>query len=388
MKSSDDCTLHLFPDAPAPRLEPANNQKTLPVARIATGGRTPLTKEQKAFNALLKKIDGKRNQLAEWKEAIPAFKTRYVKDLLPLEKKELEYKLELIRLFDAAYDRKGATRTEKKKLSVLILDFLGSVLERSNDEAHKALYEKYAQADFDTEQSAELDSMKAMLEDALGMDLNGIDIGSPESVMQGIEKEFLAEEERRQAQQAARPKTAKQKAREAQQIEEEKLMSQSIREVYRKLVGSLHPDRESDPAEKQRKTELMQQANDAYKKGNLLELLELQLRLEQIDQTHLASMAPQQMKRYTQILKDQLGELEEEVLFMKHQFAAEFGIAPYAIGKADQIMAILDEDKQSYEEEIQSLQAMLDHAGDPQSLKTWLKMVKLQRVRVPNYGFF
>ena len=51
-------------------------------------------------------------------------------------------------------------------------------------------------------------------------------------------------------------------------------MSQSIREVYRKLAGALHPDRESDPQERERKTALMQRVNQAYAKNNLLQLLD------------------------------------------------------------------------------------------------------------------
>jgi curved DNA-binding protein CbpA len=42
-----------------------------------------------------------------------------------------------------------------------------------------------------------------------------------------------------------------------------------VREVFRKLASELHPDRETDPAEHARKTELMQRVNQAYKAGDL-----------------------------------------------------------------------------------------------------------------------
>jgi hypothetical protein len=48
--------------------------------------------------------------------------------------------------------------------------------------------------------------------------------------------------------------------------------------------GKAHPDREPDPHERERKTALMQRANHAYGKNDLLKLLELQLELEHIDQ--------------------------------------------------------------------------------------------------------
>lgn len=79
--------------------------------------------------------------------------------------------------------------------------------------------------------------------------------------MQRLESQFRAQHEAGQGQTAPRKKTAKQLARDAQREAEEKQMSQSIREVYRKLASALHPDREPDPVERQRKTELMQRAN-------------------------------------------------------------------------------------------------------------------------------
>ncbi|CAL1242028.1 hypothetical protein [Candidatus Methylocalor cossyra] len=51
----------------------------------------------------------------------------------------------------------------------------------------------------------------------------------------------------------------------------------------------------------------MQQANEAYERGNLLELLELlelQLQLEYIDPAHLANLSADRLKHYIQILKD------------------------------------------------------------------------------------
>jgi len=59
--------------------------------------------------------------------------------------------------------------------------------------------------------------------------------------------------------------------------------TRAVREVFRKLASELHPDRETDPAEHARKTELMQRVNQTYKAGDLLALLELQLSIEQID---------------------------------------------------------------------------------------------------------
>ena len=101
-------------------------------------------------------------------------------------------------------------------------------------------------------------------------------------------------------------KTKKQLEKEAHQQEEEALASKSVQEVYRKLVAALHPDREPDPDEQKRKTELMQRVNIAYGKKDLLLLLALQLEIEQIDPAHLNHIADSRLKYFNKILKEQL----------------------------------------------------------------------------------
>jgi hypothetical protein len=62
-------------------------------------------------------------------------------------------------------------------------------------------------------------------------------------------------------------KSAKTIVRETLRDEAAQGGTQAVREVFRKLVSELHPDRETDPAEHARDTELMQRVNQAYKAG-------------------------------------------------------------------------------------------------------------------------
>ena len=94
-----------------------------------------------------------------------------------------------------------------------------------------------------------------------------------------------------------------------------------MREVFRKLVSELHPDRETDPVEYARKTEAMQRVNQAYKAGDLLALLEMQLRIEQIDPAALAGLAEERLRHYIHVLEEQSRRLRDEL--------AEF-VAPFA----------------------------------------------------------
>ena len=86
-----------------------------------------------------------------------------------------------------------------------------------------------------------------------------------------------------------------------------------MREVFRKLASELHPDREPDPAERARKTELMKEVNQAYRAGDLLALFELQLGIEQLDPATLADFADEKLLRDVHVLEEQSRRLREEL---------------------------------------------------------------------------
>ena len=367
---------------------PLLSRKALLSPSLVLTSAAPLNKDQKAFNTLIKKIDARRAELADWGEAIPLFKQRYVSELLPLRDRETALHIQLALSLDMAHGQKGVTKGEKRKLSTMIAELALLVLARKDDDQIKALYNTHSQSDFDVEEAARQNDMKSMLEEMLGMDLgDDIDLNSPDEVMQRLESQFRAQHEAGQGQTAPRKKTAKQLARDAQREAEEKQMSQSIREVYRKLASALHPDREPDPVERQRKTELMQRANEAYEKGNLLQLLELQLQLEHINQTHLATLGEERLKHYIKILKGQLGELEAEIQHVEYGFAAEFGLSPFERLRPHELMPMLHADLADCEINIRRVQAELDNVGDPKQLKAWLKTITLRRQRTTDLDF-
>ena len=125
-----------------------------------------------------------------------------------------------------------------------------------------------------------------------------------------------AEQQAREARQArAQFNGQASRADAAQQLNDEAALqaSQSVREIFRKLASAMHPDREPDAALRQRKTQLMQQANQAYQHNDLLTLLSMQLDLEQIDEQHLAGLPDARLAHYNQVLREQLAALQQEV---------------------------------------------------------------------------
>jgi curved DNA-binding protein CbpA len=60
------------------------------------------------------------------------------------------------------------------------------------------------------------------------------------------------------------------------------MAAQSLKTVYLKIAAMIHPDREQDETKKAEKTELFQQASQAYEQQDLFYLLKLNYSLNRI----------------------------------------------------------------------------------------------------------
>jgi len=346
-----------------------------------------LSKGQKAFNTLIQQIEKRRHCLGAWEAVTPVFQNKYTDELLPLEKVCTDLQVKMVHLLEQAYDEKGLTKSERRTISELIAGLAGELIEEQDDAQLKAIYNRHSQSDYDSEAATELEGMKSALEAMLGEELgNDIDMSSPEDLLQRahakMEEEYAreaAENQAREERRAKRKKSAKQLAAEARQEAEKAELSQSIREVYRKLASALHPDRETDPLERERKTALMQRANQAYGNNNLLQLLELQLELEHIDQSAINNISEDRLKHYNAILKEQVGELDQEILYVEARFRDAYGIAPFVRISPDTVVRGLAGDIEAVRQTVRDLEEDLLVFQDPKALKSWLKSVKRQR---------
>ncbi len=347
-------------------------------------GQPHLTKAQKAFNNLIKQVEKKRAQLMAWETAIPAFQQKYARELAPLLEASADMQVEMVHCLDQVNDQKGLTKAERRMIADLIIELAGTLLAEREDEKLKALYNKYHHVDYDSQEAADLAHMKDLFEEMTGFDLgDDVDLRSPEDVMRRAQEQMqekLAQEEAaRQARgehKAKRKKSAKQIAKEEKQQAEAQQIRLSIREVYRKLASALHPDRETDPQEREHKTSLMQRVNQAYEKNNLLQLLELQLELEHIDQSHINNLGEERLAHYNKILKEQLRELEDEIIRVEGDFSVHFGIDPFVQLSPATIMHHLARDIVLTQQAIRDMKQELADLQDIKKAKAWLKKMR------------
>ena len=93
----------------------------------------------------------------------------------------------------------------------------------------------------------------------------------------------------------------------------QKMAEQSLRMVYLKIAAIIHPDREQDEHIKVEKTELLQQANQAYELKDLFYLLKLQIQIEQNRGTTQKALSNQQIKFYKLALDAQKQQLDSQI---------------------------------------------------------------------------
>ena len=361
---------------------------------VVTGHDQPkLSKGQQAFNKLIKQIEKKRVQLSDWETAIPLYQQKYASELLPLVKDLMDMQVEFMHSLDRASDHKEMKKSERGVIASLIVDLAGELLASRDDTELKAIYNKHSNSDYDSKEAANIKGMKSMLEDVLGVELgDDLDMSSPEDLFKRVEaqmkEEWAQHHADRQAWEESRPKrkkSAKQLAKEARQQAEEQQISLSIREVYRKLASALHPDRETDLKERERKTALMQRVNQAYEKRNLLQLLKLQLELEHIDQAAVNNISEDRLKHYNKILKEQLAELEQEILHVEDEFTAQFGIDPFEKISPGTIMRDLATEIVGIQHTIRDIKKDVLAFEDIKKVKAWLKKIRRHAIEMDDF---
>ncbi len=341
-----------------------------------------LSPAQKKFNNLIKKIDAQKQLLAEWQEMFERCRRDAIEKLAPLKQSMKEQQTAMVQLLDQQFTSNKFTKIQQEKLTYLIVELCEELLCGDDNAELKAMYNQYTESDYDSEAAKEQgvanEFMKSMFEKEFGVDLDDddIDLQNPQTTAERLAAKVKQLEAEAEAAAAARPqrkKSAKQLAKEAREAEEAANVSKSIQAVYRQLTGALHPDREQNPVERERKTELMQQVTVAYSNKDLLKLLELQLAVEQIDQNKLGSLSTERLKHYNKILSDQLAELQDEVMLKEEQIRMMLQLSPFEPLSPSRLVTLLKHDIQAMQAELKCIQNNLQVFQDVRNLKVWLK---------------
>ncbi|MEK6420230.1 MAG: J domain-containing protein [Burkholderia gladioli] len=379
---------------------------------VPATGAAGLSPSQRQFNALTRQVSARRERLRAWEAVWPAFQQRYVDEWVPLARDVTSRETELVRQLDVAFDMKGLTRAERALVAELIVHFVRPLLGGETDRELRAIVARHRfpeQAGGDGRSGASRQGRARSRDQApVAPDAPAAapEAESEEAMMARIQAELDEQEARahahaeaRQARQSERSERqrAKRKA-EAAQAEAEAAatqpgdraqaaddeasgavaelppaqVSRSLRDLYRRLASALHPDREPDAAERERKTALMQRLNRAYDKQDLLQLLELERDLGPADADRLAGAGDDLLQHYNGMLKAQLGSLDRELHRVENDFRQGYGIGAGTVLSPDNALRTLGDEIVALRRAQAELADDLLAFRDIGALKDWL----------------
>ncbi|MEJ7804737.1 MAG: hypothetical protein WKG03_02290 [Telluria sp.] len=341
--------------------------------RLADHQKSTITsKVRTQFNALVTKLDAERKRLAAWHDAMPRMRARADAELMPLGDRFCERQRELIKLFDATYQTKKLTKKEREKLSDLICNLTLALLDGGEDAELIEIYERHSgQAELadDPDFMALNDIIEKMMNDALE---NGGDPFGPPQEDAGADATGAPGG-------GAKAANRKPSAAAIRKEAEEARLAQSVREIFRKLASALHPDREVDPAERTRKTGLMQRANVAYAANDLLGLLELQFEVDQIDASKLDTLGEERIKQYNKVLTKQVAQVRREIDELEHWLEYAMGVQARGRVTPAQMEKTLTAEIETFKRKITGIELDLQDFQDIKILKSFLKTYRIER---------
>jgi hypothetical protein len=344
---------HLFDDP-----NPAALVRSESAARALTGN-------QRRFNQLAERLQKLRTELATWQRAADRYHQRAVAELEPLQRQMLAEQraavLALDRLLGSNAKGERLTRVRRTKLAGLLVTVAGAVLESGSDGEIETIFDRYSELSYEEMQRAEVDLAEAVFGHVFGEDLvAGHGASSVEELIDHAGEQLHSKFEAEAAERArARRSSGGAAARERE-------ASQSVRDVFRRLAGALHPDREPDAGERARKTALMQRVNRAYESNDLLDLLSVQSEIEQIDVSHLAQASEERLGHYCAVLREQERALQAELNAIQMPFRSALGIGPHDSIQPAMLDLLIDRDAGGLRKALQQLRHDMEAFHDPQ----------------------
>ena len=332
-----------------------------------------LSAGQKRFNQLLERTETLANKIEAARELVDAHRIASGATLRPLEDRRNTLMRDMAMWLDDRLKRPGLTRKQQQMASGIICG-LTSGLALLGFEDMRALHDAHSDESLADQEKANAADAQAFMEEMLGQAVGGDqEFANTEELLRAsleqVRQQAQAHERSRAAHKARRAKAAQQK-QAGQQTQD---ADAALRNIYRQLASALHPDRETDPAERARKTGLMSEVNAAYGRRDLLALLQLQLRADLVDARKVSGMAKEKIAALSVLLNERAEALTRELREFEEQTRAEFELPPYLPLAAVGLRRHLLEQKHGVLADIGMMQRDSIRVRDDAEFKRWLR---------------
>lgn len=346
-------------------------------------GTRALTTQGRRFYTLALQIAQVRQKLKKWQENMGMFRQGYTEELLPLRAELTAARRQCVFALDELLGSPDWTRAQRDTLSKVVCNNAAELLYGQDDESLKAVYDKYAEGDFDTKREQMLSTVRNMMK--VKFDLNAVD-GEKIGVPVDVQRKRRSEMESKQPEIGAKHLHQGGDASQQRCDEVSMQVAQAVHEIFRNVSKRLRPEHDGDCMQGDVKAVLRHRANQAYEANDLLTLLELQFEVEQIEAVCIEKLSDDRLKIYNAILGDHLVQLRKEVLKVEVGFCTDFGLMPTRGMNPNNLRQLL-------EQNIRQLRANLNHQlhnmsmlADSETTRQWLEQYKQSlRDEVPDF---
>lgn len=275
--------------------------------KVSLQQRSEPSAQQKKLNRLIDKIEQQKVSLSTWQNAQAEIQQHIRQKLMPVYSNLHEVLFQqLDQLWNMLHSHEFS-KADMQQLDEKIAQ-LAQMLKRSKMLSAEQL-ELVKQIDTFYQQH---------VQESVKKNKKAQSIKSEESAEHGAE--FGEDFEQYAAEQQQAREQAKQQRQQQKREQAEQMAAQSLKTVYLKIAAMIHPDREQDETKKEEKTELFQQASQAYEKQDLFYLLKLQLQLEQNKGLGAKELSAEQLRFYKLALDAQSQQLESQIAEILNSF--------------------------------------------------------------------
>jgi hypothetical protein len=343
----------------------------------ASGPKAPLA--SRGYQLQLKRIQKLQQQLQELDALALAHRLALQQQVHPLQVEHRQQLRAMVLLIDERLQGKTLAAPQRRA-GVTILCRMAATLARSGDQAMAALHDRHSPTSLATQARARSEAIRADIEAALGQPMHDL---PPEANAEQILAAGMARlrEQRAHADESKRARAERRRAKSQKssrtpvgpQAGDVPEGSNLLRSLFRRLASALHPDRESDPAARERKTTLMSQANAAHARRDLLALLQLQQDAELGDPLGEGQWGENQLAAMTALLKQRVADLERERAGRQDALTQEFQVPPGLGVTPRTLQSVLLEQVWALEQALELMRSDAHLARTDAGFKRWLR---------------
>ena len=319
------------PEVSRAQSRPSKNAATVPPESgrsliLVESGDAGLSKEQKAFNRLVRRIEKLRREIDAENRRLDSMMEDYRDRIHPLLLQVVEQRQQFIRSLVNLLPHPALKRGKLKQVLLdtisRSLDDLALECDGQLSEEFERVFERVEGCTREEFGRRQFESMRAGMQEEFAdmgvqVDLSALNPNAnPEEILRklGEIEQQVRSESNPFGDASPRPKSRRQLAAEEKRRQMEEMRTKDLATLYKQLAKLLHPDLEQDPQRREEKEAAMKRLNAAYQNEDLHGLLQLEIEWTQREASDAARLSNEKLKVYNEVLKEQVAELEASLM--------------------------------------------------------------------------